>query len=335
MAERDDRSGTPALLARRAADGLGRWGARWWGGCWSPRRSAAWTSSPGSPSPGWTAIRGWSGWASTRLRPGPSSSPRAGFEWNPALRHRYLPADVTPISAPSNTGDGLVLGIGAGAATDEMTAVWGVPVLTPPTDRYDGRPGGRMGNVEMTLPGSVTVDTTGRRFVNEALNYHDLNRAFGGRTAFLVFDRAYRDRYPVAGSPPGTVEPWMVSADTPAELARCTGIDPDGLATTLAAFNAAARLGQDPEFGRGANAQDRHLGDPAVGPNPCLAALETAPYLAVPIHAGALGTAGGLTTNLDGLPGGAPPRVPSPMSSVRRRRLCPRGRGTEERVRWR
>lgn len=233
-----------------------------------------------------------------------------GFEWDPALRNAFLPYPVTPISAPSNTGDGLRLGLRAGAAVDEMTAVWGVPVLTPPTARYDGHPSGRMGNVEMTLPGSITVNSAGHRFVNEATNYHDLNRAFGaidpatGRPAnspaFLVFDRTYLDRYPVAGSTPGKPEPWMITGDTPDELAHAAGIDPAGLLATLTTFNEHARHGIDPAFGRGASPQDRHLGDPAVEPNPCLAPVERGPLFAVPVHAGVLGTAGGLATDGDG-----------------------------------
>ncbi|MDQ0376731.1 hypothetical protein FB470_000725 [Amycolatopsis thermophila] len=180
-----------------------------------------------------------------------------------------------------------------------MTAVWGVPVLTPPTARYDGHPSGRMGNVEMTLPGSLTVDATGRRFVNEALNYHDLNRAFGaiGSSAFLVFDRAYLDRYPVAGAT--SPQPWMIQADSLGELARAAGIGP-ALVATVEEFNAGARRGEDPVFGRGRSPQDRHLGDPAITPNPCLAPVERPPFFAVPVHAGVLGTAGGLATDADG-----------------------------------
>ena len=37
-----------------------------------------------------------------------------GFEWNPRLQEAFLPNPVTPISAPSNTGDGLELGLAAG-----------------------------------------------------------------------------------------------------------------------------------------------------------------------------------------------------------------------------
>ena len=67
-----------------------------------------------------------------------------GFEWNPRLQEAFLPNPVTPISAPSNTGDGLELGLAAGAAVATMRAVWGVPVLsrTPTTSTTDARPAG-------------------------------------------------------------------------------------------------------------------------------------------------------------------------------------------------
>ncbi len=96
-----------------------------------------------------------------------------GFEWNERLRAAYLPFPVRPISAPSNEGDGLRLGLRAGASVADMTAVWGVPVICAPAQVYDGARSGRMGNVELTLPGSLAVNAAGERFVNEAANYHD------------------------------------------------------------------------------------------------------------------------------------------------------------------
>lgn len=300
MAERDALAGgaaDPDLLAQRAADGVRTMGGALVGRLLVAALERGVDIVAGTPvtglEPGWTVRAG------REIRASAVVLASGGFEWNPTLREAFLPFPVTPISAPSNTGDGLVLGLRAGAAVGDMTAVWGVPVLTPPTARYDGQQSGRMGNVEMTLPGSLTVTAAGRRFVNEATNYHDLNRAFGpiGSRAFLVFDRAYLDRYPVAGC--SGPQPWMIQADSPAGLAAAAGIDP-ALVETVEAFNAAARRGEDPEFGRGQSPQDRHLGDPAVTPNPCLAPVETAPFFAVPVHAGVLGTAGGLATDGNG-----------------------------------
>ena len=192
-----------------------------------------------------------------------------GFEWNPRLQAAFLPNPVTPISAPSNTGDGLELGLAAGAAVATMVGVWGVPVLADPAHVYDGRPSGRMANVELTLPGSVLVNARGRRFVNEATNYHDLNKAF--RTidsatgthahipAWMVVDSAYVARYSIGGTPAGTAPAWAERGDTVDELAQRCGIDPAGLAATLAEFNRHAAQGRDPHF---------HRGESAAGPPP-------------------------------------------------------------------
>ncbi|WP_211439375.1 FAD-binding protein [Corynebacterium glutamicum] len=237
-----------------------------------------------------------------------------GFEWSKELTSTLLKFPITPISAPSNTGDGLKLGIGMGAAFTETTDIWGVPVITAHGAEYDGQQSGRMGNVEATLPGSIVVNKLGKRFVNEALNYHDFSRVFANIDpeesdfanipAYLVMDSSFTSKYPVAGNPTFTsgaeAPAWMVQADTVEELAGKLGVDAAGLLRTVSRFNDDARTGVDSEFGRGATEQDRHLGDPANTPNPCLAPLESGPFYAIELHPGVLGTAGGLQTDLDG-----------------------------------
>ncbi|AIK86018.1 FAD-binding protein [Corynebacterium glutamicum] len=237
-----------------------------------------------------------------------------GFEWSKELTSTLLKFPITPISAPSNTGDGLKLGIGVGAAFTETTDIWGVPVITAHGAEYDGQQSGRMGNVEATLPGSIVVNKLGKRFVNEALNYHDFSRVFANIDpeesdfanipAYLVMDSSFTSKYPVAGNPTFTsgaeAPAWMVQADTVEELAGKLGMDAAGLLRTVSRFNDDARTGVDSEFGRGATEQDRHLGDPANTPNPCLAPLESGPFYAIELHPGVLGTAGGLQTDLDG-----------------------------------
>jgi 3-oxosteroid 1-dehydrogenase len=232
-----------------------------------------------------------------------------GFEWNPRLQEAFLPNPVTPISAPSNTGDGLELGLAVGGAVTAMRAVWGVPVLQDPAHLYDGQPSGRMANVELTLPGSIMVNTAGRRFVNEAVNYHDLNKVFravdpnsgdyANIPAWLVVDSGYVAWYSIGGTAVGRVPSWAVSAATVEELADACGIDPHALSATVTEFNKFAADGHDPLFGRGASAADRYLGD-ARQPHPCLGALADGPFHAIPIRPGTLGTCGGLVTDHDG-----------------------------------
>jgi succinate dehydrogenase/fumarate reductase flavoprotein subunit len=61
------------------------------------------------------------------------------------------------------------------------------------------------------------------------------------------------------------------------------------LAPTLERFNASAASGEDPEFGRGSLPYDRWVGG--------LAPVDSAPFYAVPVHPGCMGTKGGPRTD--------------------------------------
>ena len=69
---------------------------------------------------------------------------------------------------------------------------------------------------------------------------------------------------------------------------------PSALAATVANYNTDAKEGRDPEFGRGSTIYDQAFGDPTCKPNPALGPLQKAPFYAIPIHLGDLGTKGGL-----------------------------------------
>ena len=58
-----------------------------------------------------------------------------------------------------------------------------------------------------------------------------------------------------------------------------------------------AREGVDPDYGRGESAYNRALGDPNRRVHPCLGPLDEAPYYAVQVLPGDIGTCGGLMTN--------------------------------------
>lgn len=316
MAERDELNGQvpdAALLQRRAADGVRTMGGALVASLLVSALDRGVTVAAGARVTG-LEREADDGWLLTvdgrELRARSVVIASGGFEWSPELQAAFLPHPIVPISAPSNEGDGLRLGLAAGAAVAEMTTFWGVPVITPPSQTLEGKQSGRMGNVEMTLPGSITVSASGRRFVNEALNYHDVSRVFGGidprrlsavgEPAWLVFDQRYRDNYPVAGIASDTGVDWIVSAPTPEQLAELIGVDPQGLAEQIAEFNTDAALGVDTAFGRGDTPQDRFLGDGRVTPNPCLRPLDTAPFYAVRVHCGTLGTSGGIATDTAG-----------------------------------
>jgi succinate dehydrogenase/fumarate reductase flavoprotein subunit len=203
-----------------------------------------------------------------------------------------------------------------------MTSAWWAPTMTTGEETWpDGSPKSAPVLIERTLPGSLMVNRRGRRFCNEATNYSALGGAFhqfdpntydwANLPAWLIFDARYKSRYPVGSAPPGPDAPdWMVSAPDLASLARAIGCDADGLEATVARFNVHAAEGRDPDFGRGEAAYDVFYGDRSrPGAAGTLGPLETAPFFAIPITIGALGTNGGVRTDASGRaldPDGAP-----------------------------
>ena len=85
-------------------------------------------------------------------------------------------------------------------------------------------------------------------------------------------------------------------------MALKTGIDPDGLARTLAAWNDNVGAECDPDFGRGSSAYDGYWGDDKAETvaGKTLGPIDTPPYYAVPVAIGAMGTKGGPRTDRDG-----------------------------------
>ncbi|MBY6262093.1 FAD-dependent oxidoreductase [Azospirillum sp. 412522] len=236
-----------------------------------------------------------------------------GFERNREMRLQHMPAVPVPTvsgSQENNTGDSIRAAAAIGAATMNLHMAWWAPVFSIP-----GESRGRLSTIERALPGSILVNQAGRRYLNEAASYHVVGRQMidadrpDARTnpSWLVFDATYRRSYPVGPILP-LVPDWALSAPlrsvlkkatTLDGLARAIGVPAATLRETVGRFNTGARQGIDPEFGRGAQAYDRMFGDQRVQPNPSLGPIETAPFYAIPMHAGDIGTCGGLKTNAD------------------------------------
>ena len=239
-----------------------------------------------------------------------------GFEWDAGMRQTFLrgPAD-TPASPPTARGEGLALAMAAGASLGNMTSAWWAPTLAVPGDLWpDGTlaGGGQRAApvlIERTVPHGLMVNRAGRRFCNEAANYSALAGAFHAfdpqtysyrnQPAWLVFDAQYHARYPLGTIPPGAPLPdWVHRADTLEALATKLGIDGETLLATVARFNAFAREGHDPDFARGTSAYDHFYGDRSrEGAAVTLGPLEQAPFHAVEIRMGMLGTNGGPRTD--------------------------------------
>lgn len=238
-----------------------------------------------------------------------------GFEWNEKLVKTFLRGPLTgPVSVPENEGDGLLMAIEAGAQLGNMqNAFWMQSVLEFKPQHRAAKPNYLLGSDERARPGAILVNRAGKRFVNEAANYNALGKALHAFDAgthsyanlpyWLIIDQRYRDKYHTFNTPPGGPMPsFMMQADTLEELASIAGIDPAGLIASVARFNDFVRNGHDDDFNRGDTTYDNFYmwGDMDFDPPyRTLGVIDQAPYFAVRMEAGALGTAGGPKTNGD------------------------------------
>jgi succinate dehydrogenase/fumarate reductase flavoprotein subunit len=239
-----------------------------------------------------------------------------GFPASPALRERHLPRPA-PQHTPAYegcVGETIELALAAGAAlgpTGEDNALWFPSSIAT---RADGSTAVYPHIVlDRAKPGLVAVDAAGRRFVDEAVSYHEFTRAMyrahrgvPAIPAWLVCDRDFVWRYGLGMIRPLThrLAPfvrrgYLHVADSVAALAAAIGVDPAGLADTVRRHNAFARSGVDADFGKGGNPYDLANGDPAHRPNPCLGPIARAPFCAVAVVPTPLGTSLGLRTNAD------------------------------------
>jgi 3-oxosteroid 1-dehydrogenase len=236
-----------------------------------------------------------------------------GFEWDESLVGAFLRGPMHgAVSPPNNTGDGLRMAMARGADLANMGEAWWVPIVRIPGDTIDGRPRSRSVRLERTRPRSIIVNGAGRRFVNEAGEYNSMAGAFhyldprGGYVndpAWIVFDSLHLKRYGFLGVAPGDRVPqWFCQSADLSELGAKTGIDPEGLARTIEGWNRNVARDVDPDFGRGSSAYDGYWGDEraATLAGKTLGPIDTAPYYAVPVSIGAMGTKGGPRTDRDG-----------------------------------
>lgn len=231
-----------------------------------------------------------------------------GFSWNEELKKHFLRGpSLTTAASPGDDGDGIVMGVEVGAKLLNMNEAWWFPLLRVPGEEVDRKPVARLVVGERASPGSIMVNKAGKRFCNEAHNYHDIGKAFHtfdpytygypNIPAYLIFDESFRMKYSIGPLIPGVEVPdWVKKGETAGELAPQLGIDPDGLELTIISFNRHAKLGVDPEFHRGESAYDAAEGD-RTAEHPCLAPIETPPFYGFEIVPGDIGTKGGLATN--------------------------------------
>lgn len=231
-----------------------------------------------------------------------------GFSHNQTLREKYLPSPTNAAwtsSPEGQTGDILEPGVKIGATLDLMDKVWGAPSVIDP----QGHPFFLV--ADRGVPNMIVVDSAGQRFVNEAAPYHEFVDTMYKHQevtqqavpSWILIDASAKSRYIFTGLFPGQAFPksWFEhgvakSAETIEELAKQMEVPAENLVATVNRFNDFARNGHDDDFYRGDSAYDNYYGDPTL-PNPNLAEIKKAPYYALRLYPGDIGTKGGLVVD--------------------------------------
>lgn len=234
-----------------------------------------------------------------------------GFSHDAPRRAALVPFAAGPdhwaFAPDGNTGDGLRMGEAVGGSIDGALSDLSAWAPMSRFRRRDGSVGSFAHIVDRAKPGVIAVTASGKRFVNEANCYHDFVQALvaacrgrGAVEAFLLCDHRTLRRYGL-----GLVKPfpipispyirsgYLARGQSLAELAAQLSIEGAALENTVAMFNQRAREGRDSDFGKGQTIYNRYMGDEDAD-NPCLAPIEYAPFYAVKVIPGSLGTYAGL-----------------------------------------
>jgi 3-oxo-5alpha-steroid 4-dehydrogenase len=196
-----------------------------------------------------------------------------GFVFNEDMRRRYCP-ETLRLSSPigdQDDGSGIELGVGAGGDAIHMEQYFSTCPWTMPEPQAYG----------------VFVNQAGQRFINEDCYHGRVSRAaldqLGDRV-YLLLDIAHFDQpLELAGMTiAGTGETWE-------EVEQELGMAAGTLSATMAFYNAHAREGRDPLFGKR---------------EPILKPLDQAPFVALELNFEtsyfSFFTLGGLRTSTDG-----------------------------------
>ncbi len=238
-----------------------------------------------------------------------------GFPWNATMRERYYPHPTGPysMSPASNTGDGIEMAQRAGGHLGQGNSS---PAFWAPVSILQRSDGSELRYPHLVWdrakPGLIAVNAAGSRFVNEATSYHEFvlgmyaaNRHSPSIPAFLLCDSDFMETWGLGlalpgGRPRAHLEKagYLFKAGSLEELAQICRIDAPALLDTVKRYNGDAHSGSDPEFGKGSTAYNQYLGDAEHKPNPCLAPLLKAPFYAVKVYPGDIGTALGIQADV-------------------------------------
>jgi 3-oxosteroid 1-dehydrogenase len=232
-----------------------------------------------------------------------------GFAHNQEMRDRYIPHTQTAWThaAPGDTGEMHLELMRIGAAMAQMEEMVGNQMTIPPKS---AEPSGIQ--MQLAKPHAFMVDQSGERYMNEGGSYMEFcqlmlerHKVVPAVPSWMIVDSQYLRKYLFADTMPGTNKPqswlehgYLRKGDTIEELARACNIDPLKLKATTERFNAFARKGRDEDFHRGDREYDRFLGDRTYSPSAALGPVERAPFYAVTVVPGDVGTFGGAVTDV-------------------------------------
>jgi len=217
-------------------------------------------------------------------------------------RHVAIPAevDIRPL-------DELVAETGAHLARDVSQPVLWAPASVVPSSIDRSGPWPHFG--DRAKPGVICLGPDGKRFANEAQIYHDFVPAMitatgahpEGAHCWIITDHRALRRYGLGpiGPFPVRLDPYLRAGylkkgRTPVDLAKAMNLPPEVVQESVARFNGFAKAAKDEDFGRGDSAYDRGNGDASHAPNPTLGPLEEAPYYAIRLVPGDIGSFVGL-----------------------------------------
>ena len=175
-----------------------------------------------------------------------------GYSANTKMLQKYntywddIPDNMKTTNAPYITGDGINLGLEAGAALVGMGFTQMMPVADPKTGEY---------NTGLQVPPAdfVMVNQKGDRFVNEYAGRDTLAKAAiaNGGLFYLIADETIKNsayntdenkiKQEIANG-------QLYKADTLEELAKQIKVDPDHLLASIKKYNQYVDQGDDPEF---------------------------------------------------------------------------------------
>ena len=234
-----------------------------------------------------------------------------GFAHNQAMRDRYAPGTSVKwtMAAPGDTGEMIEEMRRIGAALAQMEErVGNQQTLPPGAENSDAKP---TAQAMTASPHCILVDQSGVRYLNEGGSYMEYcqrmlqrNKTVPAAPSWAIFDSQYLRKYMLAGTMPGSAKPqaWVDSGYLKKEatidaLAIALKMEPSSLNGTVERFNGFVERNRDEDFHRGERTYDRWLGDWMNKPSETLGAIREAPFCAVPVVPGDVGTYGGVVTD--------------------------------------